>query len=231
MMVVAVAFHPAILVVAVQRLRGIKSVDDRIAEYGPAARGRFAADFRREGVDYPPKRMILVGIKDEKVLQVYAAKGDGHYSFIKSYRILAASRRPGPKLREGDGQVPEGIYKVDSLNPNSLYHLSIRLNYPNEFDRAMAKSDGRTELGQDIMIHGSDGSIGCLAMGDPASEELFVLVHDTGIKNVTILLCPTDFRKGNVEHINISQPKWVSGLYKSIAKEMGNLPESTTRSE
>ena len=69
------------------------------------------------------------------------------------YPILAASGVLGPKLREGDKQVPEGIYGAEALNPNSKFHLSIRLNYPNTFDRRMAQSDGRTQLGGDIMIH------------------------------------------------------------------------------
>lgn len=74
---------------------------------------------------------------------------------IKSYPILAASGSIGPKLRESDMQVPEGVYQIESLNPNSQFHLSLRVNYPNEFDREQARIDGRAQLGGDIMIHGS----------------------------------------------------------------------------
>jgi hypothetical protein len=38
------------------------------------------------------------------------------------------------------------------------------------------------------MIHGKDGSVGCLAMGDPAIEELFVLADRVGIANVEVVL-------------------------------------------
>ena len=82
------------------------------------------------------------------------------------------SGRLGPKLKEGDRQVPEGLYRVESLNPNSRYHLSLRVNYPNEQDKSYGRLDGRNNLGTDIMIHGKDCSIGCLAMGDPSCDFL-----------------------------------------------------------
>ena len=78
----------------------------------------------------------------------------------------------GPKLREGDRQVPEGVYTIANMNPNSISHLSLALSYPNDFDRARAAEDGRADntLGGSIMIHGGSGSIGCMAVGDEAAE-------------------------------------------------------------
>jgi hypothetical protein len=40
---------------------------------------------------------------------------------------------------------------------------------------SVRKKDGRKNLGSNIMIHGKNCSVGCLAMGDEAAEELFVL--------------------------------------------------------
>ena len=71
-------------------------------------------------------------------------------------------------------QVPDGLYRIDSLNPNSLYHLALHVDYPSADDRARAAQDGRRELGGAIMIHGGAGSDRCLAMGDEAAEDLFV---------------------------------------------------------
>ncbi len=65
-----------------------------------------------------------------------------------------------PKFKEGDGQIPEGIYGIEYLNPNSKFHLSMKINYPNSFDKEMAKIDNRKNLGGDIMIHGSNKTIG-----------------------------------------------------------------------
>src|SRR5579871_965545 len=164
-----------------------KTVADRLAQYGPDARERMKPYFDAAKIAYPPAILTLVGLKAEKSLEVYAAGADHALRFIRKYPILAASGVAGPKLREGDRQVPEGIYPVEWLNPNSSYHLSFRVGYPNEFDREHAASEGRTNLGGDIMIHGKAASIGCLGMGDPASEELFVLAADVGISNITVI--------------------------------------------
>lgn len=201
-----------------------KTVADRLAEYGPAARARMKPAFQKAKVAYPPARLVLVGIKDEGMLEVYAAPKGGALRFVRSYPILAASGGPGPKLREGDGQVPEGLYRIESLNPNSLYHLSLRVNYPNDFDRAMAKRDRRTNLGGDIMIHGGMASIGCLAMGDPASEELFVLAADAGLPNITLILTSTDFRKPNATATMQDAPAWLNELYTRIRIELKQVP-------
>ena len=138
---------------------------------------------------------------------------DGHgWKFVRFYPILAASGKPGPKRLEGDRQVPEGIYRVAELNPNSAYHLSMKLNYPNEFDREHAAKDGRTNLGGDIFIHGKAASIGCLAMGDTAIEELFVMADDAGLNNVEIAIVPFDPRTRNLQP-RPDDPSWVAELY------------------
>jgi hypothetical protein len=201
-----------------------KTVADRLAEYGPAARARLKPAFDKAKLPYPPARLVLVGVKDKAVLELYAAPNDGALRFLTRYPILAASGGPGPKLREGDGQVPEGLYRIESLNPNSLYHLSLRVNYPNAFDRAMAKRDRRTNLGGDIMIHGGDASIGCLAMGDPASEDLFVLAADTGLSKIQLILTPTDFRKPNATASMPNAPTWLKELYTAIKAELKKVP-------
>jgi murein L,D-transpeptidase YafK len=155
---------------------------------------------------------------------LYAAGGDGKFKFIRSYPVVKASGELGPKLQEGDGQVPEGLYKIESLNPNSRFHLSLRVDYPNAFDRAMGKKDGRTELGGDIMIHGSNASIGCLAMGDEAAEDLFVLAQRTGLKNIAVILTPVDFRACALPKDFVHDPPWVKGLYEEIRSELSKYP-------
>ena len=201
-----------------------KTVADRLQEYGPAARARLKPFFDAKQVPYPPARLTLVGLKAEKTLEIYAAGANQDLQFIRAYPILGASGGPGPKLREGDRQVPEGIYPVEWLNPNSLYHLSFRIGYPNDFDRENAKLESRTNLGGDIMLHGGSGSVGCLAMGDPASEDFFVLAADTGISNITIILSPVDFRQGKTVTITDTFPKWTDGLYQTIKAKLNELP-------
>jgi hypothetical protein len=173
-----------------------RTVEQVMAALGNAVDTRLRPDFEQAGVTYPPARLVMVAFKAEKKLELYAPDAAGRVQRVRSYPILAASGGPGLKLREGDEQVPEGFYRIESLNPNSRFHLSLRVNYPNDEDKARARVDGRdpATLGGDIMIHGGAASIGCLAMGDPAAEDLFVLVQRTGLDNVELLLVPKDLR-------------------------------------
>ncbi len=208
-----------------QQVYGPQTVAQRLTQYGPVVEKRLKTDFTRAGVTYPPARITLVVLKQERQLELYAAGAAGdalHY--IKSYPILAASGRLGPKLQQGDDQVPEGMYAVDSLNPNSHYHLALHVDYPNAFDRAQARTDGRTDLGGDIMIHGNAVSIGCVAMGDPASEDLFVLAAQAGLPNVRLLFCPLDFRLTKAEPGGPDLPAWTPKLYRNLEKALGTLP-------
>jgi len=207
----------------VAMMRGQATVEDRLREYGPAVRTRLAPDFQQAGVAYPPRYLVLLGLKAENRLEVYAGESERSVRLIRSYPVLAASGGPGPKLRYGDRQVPEGLYRIDSLHPNSRFHLSLRVNYPNEFDRAQAAREGRENLGGDIMIHGSDVSIGCLAVGDEAAEDLFVLAADTGLENTRVVLSPVDFR---VRSLPPRAPRhsWSETLYRDIRSALRALP-------
>ena len=200
-----------------RRTRRSYTVADRLAQYGAAARGRLEPGFHEAGVAYPPDGITLIGIKDIRVLELWAEDAAGAQAFIKAYPILGASGVSGPKLREGDGQVPEGFYRVESLNPNSLYHLALRLDYPNDFDVMRAAEDGRADPGSDIMIHGKTCSIGCLAMGDPAIEEIFVLAADVGATNIAVILTPTDMRTTGAPEPPPDAPPWTAQLYDDIA--------------
>lgn len=204
------------------QIRGERSVADVLARFGPAARSRLAPHFRRAGVAYPPKRIALLVFKHERRVALWA-RGDGPWRFIRDYPILAASGHAGPKLREGDYQVPEGVYRLEWLNPNSSYHLSMKVNYPNEFDRRHARSDGRTRLGGDIFVHGKNVSIGCVAVGDRAIEELFTLVGTTGVARTQVIIAPNDFRTGRtIRHEEA--PAWVSELYRTIRAALRPFP-------
>jgi len=166
---------------------------------------------------YPPRRLRLVGLKEEKSLEAWTLVGE-RWTLLKAYPVLAASGGPGPKLREGDGQVPEGVYRLTAFNPNSSYHLSIRVDYPNAEDRAAAASDGRERLGGDIFIHGKAVSIGCLAIGDPAIEELYLLLADTGLGNADIVLAPSGRP--------VTPPAaaaWVGRRYERLRQELTRL--------
>ena len=182
---------------------------------GPRLREKFAA----AAVRYPPRRVSLLGFKAERRLELWASAASDPLRLVHVYDVLGASGVAGPKLREGDWQVPEGIYTLVGLNPNSNFHLSLKINYPNDFDRRMARLDGRTRLGGDIFIHGGSVSIGCLAIGDWAAEELFLLAAEIDYRNVEVILAPRDLRR---EHRGGGAgdgegPAWRFDLYGDIA--------------
>ena len=194
---------------------GKQTVADVIELHGDQTKKTFAPLFEKSGVMYPPNKLALIAFKDSKILEVWAANDGGEYSLITQYPIQAASGVLGPKLKEGDRQVPEGLYTISGFNPNSSYHLSMKINYPNEFDLKHAKKEGRDQPGSNIFIHGRSASIGCLAMGDSVIEQLFTLVHKTQARNTIVLISPTDPSKHDLIVPN-NAPVWVGELYEKI---------------
>ncbi|WP_206057278.1 murein L,D-transpeptidase family protein [Nitratireductor sp. XY-223] len=110
--------------------------------------------------------------KASSELELWVKDGD-RFSLFKTYPICSYSGDLGPKLMEGDRQSPEGFYSVSAgqLNPNSSYHLSFNLGFPNLYDRA----HGRT--GSFLMVHGKCVSIGCYAMTDRGIEEIYLIAE------------------------------------------------------
>ncbi|MCP5421016.1 MAG: L,D-transpeptidase family protein [Gammaproteobacteria bacterium] len=195
--------------------------DDIIEHYDQTAGERLRDRFHRAGVEYPPQRILLFAVKDQKRLELWAQSRQG-WHWVHAYPIQAASGSLGPKLMEGDAQVPEGVYGIEYLNPNSAFHLSMKLNYPNAFDWEKARRDGRTNPGSDIFIHGKSVSSGCLAMGDPSIEELYILVHAIGKEQVRVIIAPTDPREGHLIP-PARTPPWVSELYQRIEQALAEI--------
>jgi hypothetical protein len=158
------------------------------------------------------RELVLICIKEKRRLELWA---NGRH--IKTYWMTAYSGRLGPKRAEGDGQIPEGIYRANFLNPNSAYRLSIQIDYPNRWDRAWAKEEERTDLGGEIFIHGKDVSIGCIAIGDRNIEELFYLVHRAGLRRTKVIVSPFDFR---ISDFRIESDAKVIELYGHIKAEL-----------
>jgi hypothetical protein len=157
--------------------------------------------------DAAPRSLTLVAFKEERRLEAW---GDGR--ILASYPILAASGKAGPKLREGDGQVPEGNYRLTTLNPRSRFHLSIRVDYPDAEDRL----HGCT--GTDIYVHGGAASIGCIAIGNEAIEDLFRLAAK--VKDRRILIVPWDLRVKPAPEVAQS---WMADRYALLKEELERL--------
>jgi murein L,D-transpeptidase YafK len=126
-----------------------------------------------KNIDKASLQLKLRAFKTEQKFEVWAkSKLQTKYVLLKTYDICASSGSLGPKLKQGDGQVPEGIYTIDRFNPTSLYHLSLGISYPNSTDKV--RSNGLNP-GGDIFIHGRCVTIGCLPMTDAIIEQIYLL--------------------------------------------------------
>ena len=201
------------------------SIKQVVERYYDKVASRLEPRFRYGDVDWPPRRISLVAFKEQRRLEVWAEK-NGKWVHVVEYDIRALSGTAGPKLREGDRQVPEGFYQITWLNPYSRYHLSMKLDYPNIYDREQARTEGRTRLGGDIFIHGEAASRGCLAMGNNAIEDLFVLTALVGKENVSVLISPRDFRTENWVSVADAESNrdWKVTLTHDIAVELEKYP-------
>lgn len=147
--------------------------------------------FEAKKLSWPPNYMYVRSFKYDKQLEVWV-KGDKKepYKLFKTYKVCMQSGTLGPKRFEGDFQVPEGFYHINEFNPNSNYHLSLGLNYPNASDKILSDAE---KPGSAIYIHGNCVSTGCLAITDLPIEELYVMgsyVKDAGQEFIPVHIYP-----------------------------------------
>ncbi len=104
-------------------------------------------------------------------------------SLLRAYNFDLGFAPTGHKVHEGDGRTPEGAYLINRRNPNSSFHLSLGISYPNANDVAYARSRG-LDPGGDIFIHGTptrfagqpDWTWGCIAVQNPEMDEIYAMV-------------------------------------------------------
>ena len=118
--------------------------------------------------------VLIRAYKKEAELEIWKQQADGHYVYLKTFPMCRWSGQLGPKMREGDRQVPEGFYTITpgSMNPNSAYFLSFNVGYPNAYDRAWGRTGGS------IMVHGICSSAGCFSMTDGQIEEIYAIMRE-----------------------------------------------------
>lgn len=133
----------------------------------------------------PTRPDFILVEKAKRKLTLYSGK-----KVVKTYRIVLGGNPVGDKEEEGDSKTPEGRYAIDAKNPNSSFHKSLHISYPDKRDRASARKRG-VPPGGAIMIHGSpdylstlyatgvypDWTAGCIAVSNKEIEEIFKLVR------------------------------------------------------
>ena len=170
-----------------------KSADEQISF-------KMKKDLSESGFEYNKIHLLLIAFKEEGILKCYL-KSTNKENFIlfKSYEICDKSGNLGPKLKQGDNQVPEGFYYINAFNPVSSFYLSLGINYPNSADRNRSNA---SNLGGDIFIHGSCVTIGCLPMTDEKIREIYwlaVMAKNNGQTKIPVYIFPFEMTNENIE--------------------------------
>lgn len=160
---------------------------DRVKEVRQRRTADVKALVEKAGLTYPVDEVYLRAFKKEKKLELWASKRGQPMTLVKTYDFCSASGELGPKRREGDLQVPEGLYEVPSFNPFSDYHLSMKVSYPNASDTV--RSDAKRPGGL-IYLHGNCVSIGCIAIEDAPIEEVYLIAFDAKVRPIRFDIFP-----------------------------------------
>ncbi len=179
---------------------------NKISELLPRTEDSLQKQFESKKLNWPPASVYIRSFKYDRQLEVWV-KNDNKspFQFFKTYKVCMQSGTTGPKRMEGDYQVPEGFYYINDFNPNSSYHLSLGLNYPNASDRILSDS---VRPGSAIYIHGNCVSVGCIAIGDLSIEEVFVIASaakNNGQEFVPVHVFPARYNvKNSLDYLNNS---------------------------
>jgi murein L,D-transpeptidase YafK len=145
-------------------------------------------------ISWPVKQIYVRSFKYDSQLEVWVRNEKNEpFKLFKTYKVCALSGALGPKRIEGDYQVPEGFYYINQFNPKSNYHMSLGLNYPNASDRLLSDS---VKPGNDIYIHGTCVTVGCIPIQNAQIEELYLLAsyaHDQGQDFIPVHIFPVRY--------------------------------------
>jgi murein L,D-transpeptidase YafK len=159
-------------------------------------------EFKKKSISYPPEKIFLRAIKEERVLEVWIKTREFKvFIHLKDYNFTKISGKLGPKRKQGDNQVPEGFYYINRFNPQSKFYLSLGINYPNESDKILGDKE---KPGNDIYIHGGSTSVGCIPIGDDNIKELYLLAVESENrkeKSISVHIFPSRLDDKNYEKL------------------------------
>lgn len=159
------------------------------------------------GVSVSKLEIYLRALKLEETLEIWVKnETDSVFQLFKEIPFCTFSGGLGPKRKQGDGQIPEGLYHIDRFNPYSSFHLSLGINYPNAADRILGV---KGNLGGDIFLHGSCVSIGCISITDPIISQVYLLAvwaKNNGQQKIPVHFYPFKMSSGKLEKIQQKYP-------------------------
>ena len=156
---------------------GIKNAPAKIVQVNSRLEDTLRKQFAEKKMQWPPRQLYIRSFKYDRQLEVWVKDNVKEpFRLFKTYKVCMQSGSMGPKRMEGDYQVPEGFYYINEFNPNSNYHLSLGLNYPNASDKILSDS---LRPGSAIYIHGNCVSTGCIPINDQQIEEVYLMASYT----------------------------------------------------
>jgi murein L,D-transpeptidase YafK len=154
-----------------------------------------------KGINTTRFDIFFRAFKKEQKFEIWAKNKEGNtFKLLKTYDFCASTGILGPKRRSGDRQMPEGFYTIDAFNPTSNYYLSFRVGYPNASDKKFADP---LNPGDNIFVHGSCITIGCIPVGDENIKELYILAARAkgGEQDIPIHIFPNKMTDENYDSL------------------------------
>ena len=148
--------------------------------------------FSDKNLNYSGFQIFIRAFKKEQKLEVWVKeKGKETFTLLNAYDFCSTTGVLGPKRKEGDAQIPEGVYEINHFNPLSNYFLSLGVSYPNSSDKILSD---KQHPGGSIYIHGNCVTIGCIPITDDKIKEVYVLAveaKNSGQQKIPIHIFPS----------------------------------------
>jgi murein L,D-transpeptidase YafK len=158
--------------------------------------------FPAKNIPYANFDLFLRAFKQEKVVEVWVKeKSKQKFTLLHTYTFCSTSGVPGPKRKEGDLQIPEGVYHINHFNPQSNFHLSLGINYPNTSDKILSD---KQQPGSAIYIHGNCVTVGCIPITDDKIKELYILsveARNGGQEKIPVHIFPARLNQENIRKL------------------------------
>jgi murein L,D-transpeptidase YafK len=185
--------------------------------------------FSDKNLNYPGFHLFIRALKKEMKLEAWVKEKDkSNYVLLHTYDFCSTSGTLGPKRKEGDLQIPEGVYHISHFNPLSNFYLSLGINYPNKYDLQMA---GQKNPGGAIYIHGNCVTVGCIPITDEKIKELYVLAveaKNNGQEKIPVHIFPTHLTADQLKKLEkdfASFPSYIS-FWKNLKSVYDHFEQS-----
>jgi murein L,D-transpeptidase YafK len=199
---------------------------DRVAHARELVGEKLIQDLTQKGLK-SGSPIFIRAFKSEQELEVWVLDSV-QYRLFRTYPICTVPGVLGPKRKEGDLQVPEGLYWIEVFNPKSNYHLSLGINYPNASDRVLSD---RKKPGGEIYIHGACVSVGCIPLTDALIRELYLLALDAktaGQEQIPVHIFPCRMTAENKTNLLVPNSPQLMSFWGNLAEAYDFFEEKKT---